>query len=256
MRFFEMFLNWIRAHAVASSLVFLAASPFVAFEIYASDYATRYDDCTFGNVSNARYRELLWRARWLHWAYDIFRLSDPFADWGQAEAHQAADENLKRRVLDVSSGTDNPQELVAAFHAVMRSLSANLVRRTESGSAKYDLYTSSDLDIDGKNSIVYYHGSNLERNNSYILNADYLVPSLLDYVTICLFNCNRKYFMEMSNTISLKPQKDQVIIQIKNIKMTFEHSYTLGPLHFFDFANQFITFSEESPKCPWVPVNG
>ena len=105
MRFFERFLNWIRAHALASSLVFMATSPFVAFEVYASVYAMRYDDCTFGSVSNARYRELLRRARWLHWSKDMFFIRGQFSDAtsGQHEpAHVIVDLNLSNRLSEIS----------------------------------------------------------------------------------------------------------------------------------------------------------
>ena len=247
MRFFQVFSNWIRAHALASSLVFLAALPLVAFEVYASVYAMRYDDCTFGNVSNARYRELLWRARWQHWVWDIFRFTSPFADRGQD--HQAANENLKRRVLDVSSGTDNPQELIAAFHAVMRSLGANLVRRTESGNAKYDLYTSGDLETNDKGTISNNSTNNTGRGDEFMLSDIYVNPSLLNYVTFCLFGCNRLYFTSMTNSIADKPSKNVSIIQIRDFKMMIDHAYPLGTFDFYDFRNGFATFSDQAPKC-------
>ena len=253
MRFFQVFSNWIRAHALASSLVFLAASPFVAFEIYASDYATRYDDCTFGNVSNARYRELLWRARWQHWVWDTFRFTSPFADRGQD--HQAANENLKRRVLDVSSGTDNPQELIAAFHAVMRSLGANLVRRTESGNAKYDLYTSGDLETNDKGTISNNSTNNTGRSDKFILNSDYFKPSFFSYMTFCLFFCERGYSTSMSNSVLKIQSENGAIIQTNDLKTMIAHTYPLGAIDFYGFRNEFITFSNEAPKCPWVPAH-
>ena len=197
---------------------------------------------------------MLWRARWQHWVWDTFGFTSPFADWGQD--HQAANENLKLRVLDVSSGTDNPQELVAAFHAVMRSLGANLVQRTDATNANYNLYTSGGLYNKGQhlNSNDFHH--NIEKDTIFVLSANYFKPSLLNYVTFCLSFCNRSYFISLSNIISKHMSYDGAIIQIKNLEIMISHTYPLGPVDFFDFANQFITFSDEAPKCPRVPSNG
>ena len=87
--------------------------------LYISPHFNTYpeqDDCSFGPVSNERYRELLALARQHQASGRWSRLRGDGSDMN---------ENLQGRLDDIMDGMDSIYERIAATHAVMRALGAN-----------------------------------------------------------------------------------------------------------------------------------
>ncbi len=86
--------------------------------LYISPHFNTYpeqDDCSFGPVSNERYRELLALARQHQASGRWSRLRGDGPDMN---------ENLQGRLDDIMDGMDSIYERIAATHAVMRALGA------------------------------------------------------------------------------------------------------------------------------------
>jgi len=86
--------------------------------LYISPHFNTYpeqDDCSFGPVSNERYRELLALARQHQASGRWSRLRGDGRDMN---------ENLQGRLDDIMDGMDSIYERIAATHAVMRALGA------------------------------------------------------------------------------------------------------------------------------------
>ena len=89
--------------------------------LYISPHFNTYpeqDDCSFGPVSNERYRELLALARQHQASGRWSRLRGDGPDMN---------ENLQGRLDDIMDGMDSIYERIAATHAVMRALGAYYV---------------------------------------------------------------------------------------------------------------------------------
>lgn len=87
--------------------------------LYISPHFNTYpeqDECSFGPVSNERYRELL----------ALARQHQASGRWSRLRGDgPAMNENLQGRLDDIMDGMDSIYERIAATHAVMRALGAN-----------------------------------------------------------------------------------------------------------------------------------
>lgn len=86
--------------------------------LYISPHFNTYpeqDECSFGPVSNERYRELL----------ALARQHQASGRWSRLRGDgPAMNENLQGRLDDIMDGMDSIHERIAATHAVMRTLGA------------------------------------------------------------------------------------------------------------------------------------
>lgn len=130
--------KWIR-RSVARIAKFVLLIVFVFFAfllvLYARgfvDAAPEQDDCAIGSISNEKYRSLLKRARdqaWTVWpglSDGIFWPSDRGIKPPSREFEADVNRQLLNQIQELSLGEDTRDERLAAAHAVMRSIGADL----------------------------------------------------------------------------------------------------------------------------------
>jgi len=98
-------------------VVAMVYAALVAHVVTMLDFHDEQDQCSFGPVSNARYRELLSQAeryqRW-HW---------PLVIWSEGTLQQLLNEQFG----EMTKETDSASEKIATMHAMFRSIGADFL---------------------------------------------------------------------------------------------------------------------------------
>jgi hypothetical protein len=161
------------------------------------DGHSKQDDCSFGEVSNARYRELLAKAEHLQrtkWKPLTFQ-TESEQQW-TGNRPDPRNVRLAERFRDMTEGMATVQERLAAMHAMMRAMGAIYVDPFRLPSSTYQRVSPFSFSIDAELAVKagrrsQFNYTNFEWSNSNLL--------------LCNSGCSSDYFISF-HLVSEGPQ--------------------------------------------------